>query len=128
MVLTPPKADPLPTCADRKPAAKLFHWCALERPGCLCVPSLLFGPGGWRSTLACLGALCEVGYEAQDLLLRVVWATTGTHKHDNPPVLMILMILHHSMATSSAVPFALHCKKTHFANFAKLSASLVRFT
>ena len=78
----------------------------------------MLGPGGWRSTLACLGALCEVGYEAQDLFLRVAWATMGTHKYDNPPMLMIITIIHHSMATSLAVPFALHCKKKRFANFA----------
>lgn len=45
--------------------------------GALCIPSLVWGPGEVTNALACIGALCEAGWEVQDTLMRLYQVAFG---------------------------------------------------
>eukprot|EP00041_Stephanoeca_diplocostata_P006375 m.82403 g.82403 ORF g.82403 m.82403 type:complete len:346 (-) comp16328_c0_seq1:232-1269(-) len=78
--------------------------------GALCIPSLLWGPGEYTSALACIGALCEAGWEVQDTLMRFFQVTFGgeSGRKQNPPVLVCINMLHHVMGLSMCIPMNLY--------------------
>lgn len=76
--------------------------------GIMTLPSVVFGPGGWASSLACIGGLCEAGWELQDAMLRLWWIYNGTNKEENPPVMLALLLCHHMMGMTLVLPMNLY--------------------
>lgn len=82
--------------------------------GFLALPSALgFGaylPVGVASAMARQGGLCEVGWEVQDTLARLLQLVFGGQRGraKNPPVLLIFLVLHHSCALSLVLPLNVH--------------------
>jgi len=74
--------------------------------GALCVPSVTGLLPALATTMACHGALCEVGWEVQDYLCR--WHDIllgGPEGRARQPVpIMIIMTFHHAMGTLLVVP------------------------
>lgn len=79
--------------------------------GLLCVPSLLgiFSPAT-TAALACHGALCEAGWELQDILTRSCSLVLEgeSAKSKNPPSLLLILMLHHAMGLIMVIPMNLH--------------------
>ena len=77
--------------------------------GALCAPAL-FGVGNAAVavTLANHGALCEVGWELQDVATRAYQVLFGgaSGKAKNPLPLLIIIAIHHSMGLAMAIPSA----------------------
>ena len=76
---------------------------------CLCLPALLGCDSSIAVPLACHGALCEAGYELGDVLTRVYAFITDKTKarQVNPPSLLIIMMIHHTMGLSMVLPMNL---------------------
>jgi hypothetical protein len=81
--------------------------------GLLCLPSVLgcsWVSPSMASALACHGALCEVGWEIQDFLVRlkelVFDGEAGRKK--NPAPFMAVLVLHHTVAQCLVLPLNLH--------------------
>lgn len=74
--------------------------------GALILPSMLCGPGGLASAMACQAALCEAGFELQDLATMFCQCTCGGEDGRNkyPPKMVIMFGLHHFMALSMVIP------------------------
>jgi len=74
--------------------------------GVLCLPSVLGfeGPVVWA--MACHGALCEAGWEFQDLIKRSYEKTLGNEKQkkQNPAPLLVILGFHHAMGLGMVVP------------------------
>mmetsp|Transcript_65800 Transcript_65800/g.198723 ORF Transcript_65800/g.198723 Transcript_65800/m.198723 type:complete len:351 (+) Transcript_65800:81-1133(+) len=79
--------------------------------GGLCLPSLLAPagrPGGLAASLARHGALCEAGWELQDLVVRVCQALfTREGRKMNPPALLASVAAHHALGLGMVVPMNL---------------------
>merc|ERR1719384_2846853 len=78
--------------------------------GALCIPSLLGMLPGWASSLACHGALGEVGYEVQDTVERLYDRLFGgpAGKARQQTVILILLGVHHAMGMLLVVPMNLY--------------------
>lgn len=74
--------------------------------GALCIPSVLGFTGPIISAMACHGALCEAGWELQDACERLYQVAFGGEagKAKNPPALLTILGLHHSMGLSMVIP------------------------
>lgn len=82
--------------------------------GILCVPSAFgFAVPAWSppaQVLASFGALCETGWEIQDLVVRVsqiLFHPEG--KIMNPPALMIILAFHHGLGMGMVIPMNVYC-------------------
>jgi hypothetical protein len=78
--------------------------------GFLCFPSAYGPPSELAFSLARHGALCEMGCEMQDLLVRG-WQCTfegAEGRAKNPARLLLFVCLHHSMGCSLVVPMNLY--------------------
>jgi len=78
--------------------------------GALTLPAFLGFRGGLVATLARHGALCELGEEMQDGL-RHIWEVTFGGKEGrarNPPVLLVLALLHHMAGMCFVIPMNLY--------------------
>jgi len=78
--------------------------------GGLCLPAVFGLLPALAPTLACHGALCEVGWEVQDYIVRWCDILFGgpAGKARQPVPVMIIMTLHHAMGTLLVVPMNLH--------------------
>ena len=74
--------------------------------GCLCVPSLLGLQSLPTVPLAAHGALCEAGWELQDMVRILRDLTLGGEegRANNPTVAVVFMTLHHSVGLALVVP------------------------
>lgn len=74
--------------------------------GLLCVPALvpaLGVPAHVATALACHGALCEAGWELQDILSRLFQVCcTKEGARNNPTALLVILGIHHTMGLSMA--------------------------
>lgn len=78
--------------------------------GALCFPSAYGPPSELAYSFARHGALCEMGWELQDLLVRG-WQCTfgGTEgRAKNPAGLLLILGLHHCMGCSLVIPLNLY--------------------
>ena len=83
--------------------------------GALCLPSVL-GLGGHTATtaLACHGAMCEVGWEVQDLFRscqELLFEGEGG-KAKNPARILVLKGFHHMLALSMVIPMNLYYRES----------------
>jgi len=84
--------------------------------GLLCLPSALGYSTELAFTLARHGTLCEVGWEVQDVVVRV-WQCTASGaagRAKNPAGLVLILVLHHTMAMSLAIPMNLWYPRNHY--------------
>jgi len=84
--------------------------------GGLCLPAVFGQWPGLASTLACHGALCEVGWEVQDYIVRwcdILFGGQAGRARQPVPV-MVLMTLHHAMGTLLVVPMNLHFRENAY--------------
>jgi hypothetical protein len=76
----------------------------------LCIPSLLgMGDASWASSLACLGCLSEIGWELEntaEIVYKCFFTEHGEKKMPN--LLVFLLLLHHSLASSLGLPMVIH--------------------
>mmetsp|Transcript_99741 Transcript_99741/g.321580 ORF Transcript_99741/g.321580 Transcript_99741/m.321580 type:complete len:349 (-) Transcript_99741:32-1078(-) len=79
--------------------------------GCLCLPSLLGPhdrPGRVAAILARHGALCEAGWELQDVAVRAYQVLfTRDGRRLNPPLLLASIAAHHLLGLGMVVPMNL---------------------
>merc|ERR1712232_434435 len=77
--------------------------------GLLCLPSLVSSAGAVFSSLACHGALCEAGWELQDIVTRVSQRLCQGEKgkRQNPGSLLAVLCVHHAMGLSMVIPMNL---------------------
>lgn len=78
--------------------------------GALCCASVFgLGSASLATTLAAHGALCEVGWEFQDVIVRAYQVIFGgaAGKAMNPTPLLVIMGIHHSMGLGMAIPMNL---------------------
>lgn len=89
--------------------------------GLLCMPSALglggYLPAGLASMMARHGGLCEVGWELQDTIARVLElifeGERGREK--NPPALLLVLALHHTCAVCLVLPLNIYYPEdTHY--------------
>ncbi len=80
--------------------------------GSLCLPSIL--NWSWvspeaKTALAVHGALCEVGWELQDLIYRYYKYNYGTteQKASQPPAVLFFITLHHCLGLSMVLPMTM---------------------
>jgi len=80
--------------------------CQHALGGFLCLPSVLGFEGPVVQALACHGALCEAGWEFQDLLRRLYEVKLGTEKQKrmNPPRVLLIIAFHHAMGLGMVIP------------------------
>jgi len=78
--------------------------------GFLCLPSMLGYTGSIVSALACHGALCEAGWEFQDVCERLyqLMFEGESGKKKNPTPLLVILCLHHTMGLSMVVPMNMY--------------------
>jgi hypothetical protein len=91
----------------------LQHLCG----GLLCVPAVLgVGPPSLRAALACHGALCEVGYEIQDSLVRIKERVfDGEHgRKKNPNSTLISLAMHHTAALCMVLPMNVYYRENQY--------------
>jgi len=93
----------------------LFQCIATQHmvAGLLCLPSVL--GCSWvsppvASALACHGALCEVGWEIQDFLVRLkeIAFDGESGRKKNPASFMAVLIMHHTVAQCLVLPLNLY--------------------
>ena len=78
--------------------------------GMLCLPSALglasFFPPGMASAMACHGGLSEIGYEIEDIMVRLYEILYGGEKgrRKNPSSVLFGLFAHHSAACCLVVP------------------------
>ena len=78
--------------------------------GMLCLPSAIglghMLPVGVASAMACHGGLSEIGWEVEDMLIRVYEIIFGgvEGRKKNPMSLIIFLIMHHSAACCMVIP------------------------
>jgi hypothetical protein len=76
----------------------------------LCIPSLLgMGDASWASSLACLGCLSEIGWEFEntaEIVYKRFFTVHGEKKMPN--LIVFLLLLHHSLASSLGLPMVIH--------------------
>lgn len=77
--------------------------------GAMALPSVLGWQTGLASSLACHGALCEAGWEVQDMVSRLWSVLSGDEqeKKKNPPTIFALVCLHHAMGLAMTIPMNL---------------------
>ena len=79
--------------------------------GLMCVPSLLgIGSTTLGASLACHGALCEAGWELQDICTHIYEIAFGgpEGRKKNPTPLLVLLGVHHAMGQGLIVPMNLY--------------------
>eukprot|EP00930_Biecheleria_cincta_P005134 TRINITY_DN106057_c0_g1_i1.p1 TRINITY_DN106057_c0_g1~~TRINITY_DN106057_c0_g1_i1.p1 ORF type:complete len:343 (+),score=61.68 TRINITY_DN106057_c0_g1_i1:161-1189(+) len=78
--------------------------------GVLCLPSTLGLEGRAFTAMACHGALCEAGWELQDIVTRVHQRLLQGEKGKglNPLPLLLVVLVHHAMGQSMAIPMNLY--------------------
>lgn len=74
--------------------------------GALCIPSVLGWKGQVVNAMACHGALCEAGWELQDMIERIYQLIFGgaAGRAKNPTPLLVLLSVHHAMGLSMVIP------------------------
>lgn len=74
--------------------------------GALCLPSLLGWRGPAATAMACHGALCEAGWELQDVVDRARLVLFGGEKGraKNPTPILVVLAIHHSLGLSMVLP------------------------
>jgi len=82
--------------------------------GFLCIPSAMGYVGAVVWAMAGHGALCEAGWELQDLAVRAWQLSFGGEdgKAKNPVALVIIMCIHHAMGLCMIIPMNIY----HFSN------------
>ena len=74
----------------------------------LCIPSLFgMGDASRASSLACLGCLSEIGWELENTA-EIVYKRLFTREKKMPNLLVFLLLLHHSLASSLGLPMVIH--------------------
>lgn len=85
--------------------------------GLLCVPAILgVGPPSLRAGLVCHGALCEVGYEIQDSLVRIKERVFGGEygRKKNPNFTLMSMAMHHTAALCMVLPLNVYYQDNQY--------------
>lgn len=77
--------------------------------GAMCLPSVLGCRGSIAGALARHGALCEAGWELQDLAQRFWQVSVGGEegRARNPPMLLLFTCIHHVLGLSMVIPMNL---------------------
>eukprot|EP00931_Biecheleriopsis_adriatica_P074237 TRINITY_DN48341_c0_g1_i1.p1 TRINITY_DN48341_c0_g1~~TRINITY_DN48341_c0_g1_i1.p1 ORF type:complete len:363 (-),score=61.15 TRINITY_DN48341_c0_g1_i1:429-1517(-) len=78
--------------------------------GLFCLPSVLGGRHASVCAMACHGALCEAGWELQDIVSRA-WQVCQGHPSDkakNPTPWLVLLAIHHVMGQAMIVPMNIY--------------------
>ena len=80
--------------------------------GLLCVPSVLqlefVGDEKFRTSLACLGVISEIGWEIEDTVILIYKRYfTPNGKSTVPGALLVLMCVHHTLGTGLGLPMIL---------------------
>jgi len=78
--------------------------------GMFCLPSVLGGKHAIVYAMACHGALCEAGWELQDIVSRAWQVSQGCpgSKAKNPTPWLVLLAIHHVMGQAMIIPMNIY--------------------
>uniref|UniRef100_A0A7S2NGK7 TLC domain-containing protein n=1 Tax=Zooxanthella nutricula TaxID=1333877 RepID=A0A7S2NGK7_9DINO len=86
-------------------------------------------PGAIRGALARHGALCEAGWELQDIVVRsCFFVFTEDGRKANPPGLLLIFALHHIMGISMVVPMNMYYGQNTYYHELVFMLQLAAFT